>query len=109
MLQAYFECPVMQWGGRAIGMYLRVHVIRWSVNDTDGREQTAEGRTVLTEEPMATLKAGEEGGRWWVGYARALPGRTRCKQHACSGPLLPWLVLSSLTSFLQDATLPGLL
>ena len=40
-----------------------VHVIGWSVNDTDGRDGQQRVRTVLTEEPMATLRAGEEGGR----------------------------------------------
>lgn len=40
-----------------------MHVIGWSVNDTDGRDGQQRVRTVLTEEPMATLRAGEEGGR----------------------------------------------
>lgn len=40
-----------------------MHVIGWSVNDTDGRDGQQRVRTVLMEEPMATLRAGEEGGR----------------------------------------------
>lgn len=87
-----------------------MHVIRWSVNDTDGRDGQQRVRTVLTEEPMATLAAGEEGGRRGGGYAR---GPARQDKGANSmpapAPCYTWLVLSSLTSFLQDATLPGLL
>lgn len=65
-----------------------VHVIRWSVNDTDGRDGQQRVRTVLTEEPMAALAAGE-GGRPVVDMPEALPSGTKVQTACMLGPLLP--------------------
>ena len=83
---------------------------RVDVNDTDGERWTAEGKDRANVRANGDSPRGEEGGRRGGAYARGCAHQTKdTNSMTAPAPGNTWFVLSSLRSFPQDATSPGLL
>ena len=83
---------------------------RVDVNDTDGERWTAEGKDRANVRANGDSPRGEEGGRRGGAYARGCAHQTKdTNSMPAPAPGNTWFVLSSLRSFPQDATSPGLL